>query len=115
MAERALRENRLRTSASRRDKLERGSESIAESFQVGAGLVFEAGGLRKLTMQFGDEARHLLDKRVAVVFDFLGADGAAGGEDVAVRGDFGGGGGFAEAGDVGVSDPRSPLCGRGVS
>ena len=33
----------------------------------------------------------------------LGTDVAAGGEDVAVRGDFGGGGGFAEAGDVGVS------------
>ena len=35
-----------------------------------------------------------------VVLDFLGADVAARGEDVAVGGDFGGGGGFAEAGDV---------------
>jgi hypothetical protein len=51
-------------------------------------------------VQFGDEARHLFLEGVAVVFDFLGADVAAGREDVAVRGDFGGGGGFAEAGDV---------------
>jgi len=43
---------------------------------------------------------------------FLGADVAAGSEEVAVRGDFGGGGGFAEAGDVGVATgPRySPPC-----
>jgi hypothetical protein len=51
-------------------------------------------------VQFGDEARHLFLEGVAVVFDFLGADVAAGREDVAVRGDFGGGGGFAEAGEV---------------
>ena len=51
-------------------------------------------------MQFGDEARHLFLERFAVVFDFPGADVAAWREDVAVRGDFGGGGGFAEAGEV---------------
>jgi hypothetical protein len=54
----------------------------------------------------GDEARHLFLEGVAVVFDFLGADVAAGREDVAVRGDFGGGGGFAEAGDVGILTRR---------
>jgi hypothetical protein len=59
-------------------------------------------------VQFGDEARHLFLEGVAVVFDFLGADVAAGREDVAVRGDLGGGGGFAEAGDVGVG--RGALC-----
>ena len=59
-------------------------------------------GLGELGVQFGDEARHLFLEGVAVVFDFLGADVAAGREDVAVRGDFGGGGGFAEAGDVRV-------------
>ncbi len=53
-------------------------------------------------MQFGDEARHLFLERFAVVFDFLGADVAAGREDVAVGGDFFCRGGFAEAGDVGV-------------
>ena len=53
-------------------------------------------------MQFGDEARHLFLEGVAVVFDFLRADVAAGREDVAVRGDLGGGGGFAEAGEVSV-------------
>jgi hypothetical protein len=42
--------------------------------------------------QIGDEARHLFLEGVAVVFDLLGADVAAGREDVAVRGDFGGGG-----------------------
>ena len=52
--------------------------------------------------RFADEARHLFLEGVAVVFDFLGADAAAGREDVAVRGDFGGGGGFAETGNVGV-------------
>lgn len=51
-------------------------------------------------MQFGDQARHLFLEGVAVVCDFLGTNVAAGGEDVAVRGDFGGGGGFAEAGNV---------------
>ena len=48
-------------------------------------------------MKFGDEARHLFLEGVAVVFDFLGADVAAGREDVAVRGDLGGGGGFAKS------------------
>ena len=43
-------------------------------------------------MQLADEARHLFLEGVAVVFDSPGADVAAGREDVAVRGDFGGGG-----------------------
>ena len=57
-------------------------------------------------MQFGDEARHLFLEGFAVVCDFLGTDVAAGREDVAVRGDLGGGGGFAEAGDVGILTQR---------
>ena len=51
-------------------------------------------------MQFGDEARHLFFEGVAVVFDFFGSNIATGREDVAVRGDFGGGGGFTETGEV---------------
>ena len=53
-------------------------------------------------VQLGDEARHLFLERLAVVFDLLGPDIAAGGEDVAVRGDLGSGGGFAEAGNISV-------------
>lgn len=53
-------------------------------------------------MQFGDGARHLFLDGVAVVFDFHGADVAARREDVSVRGDFIGGGGFSEAGEVGI-------------
>ncbi len=53
-------------------------------------------------MQFGDEARHLFLEGVAVVFHFLGPDVASGREHVAVGGDFGDGGGFAEAGEVGI-------------
>ena len=49
-------------------------------------------------MQFGDETRHLFLEGVAVVFDFLGADVAARREDVAVGGDFGGGGDFLKIG-----------------
>ena len=60
----------------------------------------------ELGVQFGDEARHLFLEGVAVVFDFLGADVAAGREDVAVRGDFGGGGGFA---DNSIKPVRTPL------
>ena len=79
---------------------------ITQPFQIGANRGFEFGRLRKLTMQFGDEARHLFLEGVAVVLDFLGADVAAGGEDVAVRGDFGGGGGFAEARRIGILTQR---------
>ena len=68
--------------------------------QIPADLRFQFRGLGELGVQFGDEARHLFLEGVAVVFDFLGADVAAGREDVAVRGDLGGGGGFAEAGEV---------------
>ena len=57
-------------------------------------------------MQFGDEARNLFLEGVTVVFDFLGADVAAGREDVAVRGDLGRGGGFAETGDIGILTRR---------
>ena len=39
-----------------------------------------------------DLARHLFLEGVAVVCGFFGTDVAAGREDVAVRGDFGGGG-----------------------
>ena len=51
-------------------------------------------------VQFRDEAGPLFFEGFAVVFDFLGADVAAGGEDVAVGGDFFKSGRFAEAGDV---------------
>jgi len=78
----------------------------SESFQVGANRGFQFRGLGKLGVQFGDEARHLRLKRFAVVLDRFSADVAAGREDVAMRGNFGGGGGFAEAGDVGVSRAR---------
>ncbi len=54
-------------------------------------------------MQFCDEARHLFLEGVAVVFDFLGADVATRGQDMAVRCDLGGGGGFAEAWNVRVA------------
>ncbi len=52
-------------------------------------------------MQLGDEPRHLFLEGFAVVFDFLGADVAAGCQDMSVGGDLGGGGGFAEAEGVG--------------
>ena len=76
---------------------------IAESFQIGADGFLQLGRLGELVVQFGDEAWHLYLEGVAVVFDFLGADVAAGREDVAMRGDFGGGGGFAEARYVNVA------------
>ena len=63
-------------------------------------------GLGELGLQFGDEARHLFLEGFAIVFDFLGADVAAGRKDVAVRGDFGDGGGFAEAGNVRILTRR---------
>lgn len=68
-------------------------------------------------MQLGNEARHPFLKRVAVVFNFLGAYVAAGGEDMAVGGDLRSGGGFAEAGDVVVRKaltPPSPRRGEGA-
>ena len=77
-------------------------KGIAESFQVGADGGFEHVGLGEVGVQLGDEARHLFLEGFAVVFDFLGPDVAAGREDVAVRGDCGGGGRWAEAGDVGI-------------
>src|SRR5688500_6485504 len=51
-------------------------------------------------MQFVDEAGYLFPKGFTGVFDFLSTDVTTGREDVAVRGDFGGSGGFAEARDV---------------
>ena len=78
------------------------SPAITQPPQVCFDGLLQFRGLGELGVQFGDEARHLFLEGVAVVCDFLGADVAAGREDVAVRGDFGGGGGFAEAGDVGV-------------
>ncbi len=57
-------------------------------------------------MQLGDEARHFSLEGFAVVRDFLGADVAPGREHVAVRGDLGGGGGFAEAGHIGILTRR---------
>jgi hypothetical protein len=57
-------------------------------------------GLGELGVQFRDEARHLFLEGLTVILDLLGTNIAARREDVAVRGDFGGGGGFAEAGNV---------------
>ena len=48
-------------------------------------------GLGELRVQFGDEARHLFLEGFAVVFDFFGADIAAGSEHIAVRRDLVGG------------------------
>ena len=80
------------------------SFAISQLLQVGFDGLLQFRGLGELGVQFGDEARHLFLEGFAVVFDFLGADVAAGREDVAVRGDFGGGGGFAEAGQRRVRD-----------
>ena len=84
------------------------SPAITQPPQVCFNGLLQFCGLGELGVQFGDEARHLFLEGLAVVFDFLGTDIATGREDVAVRGDFGGGGGFAEARDVtvaGVCDP----------
>ena len=73
----------------------------AELKQVLADLGFQFFRLGKLGVQFGAEARHL----------FIGTDVAARRDDVAVRVDFGGGGGFAEAGDVGeMGSTRALAC-----
>ena len=60
--------------------------------QVGFDGLLQLCGLGELGVQFGDEARHLFLEGVSVVCDVLGADVAAGREDIAVRGDLGGGG-----------------------
>ncbi len=72
----------------------------AQPPQVGFDGLFQFRRLGKLGVQFCDEALHLLVERFAVVFDFLSSDVPAGREDVAVTGDFGRGGGFAEAGHI---------------
>src|ERR1044072_5031303 len=54
-------------------------------------------GFVELGLQFSDEARHLFLEGVVVLYHFLGADVAAGREDVALRCDFNGGDGFTEA------------------
>ena len=78
------------------------SLAIPQPPQVGLDGLLQCRGLGELGVQFGYEARHLFLEGFAVVLDFLSADIAAGREDVAVRGDFCSGGGFAEAGEVGV-------------
>jgi len=57
---------------------------------------------RILGVQLGNEARHFFLNGIAIVFDFLGADLTTGSENVTVGGDFGGGGGFTEAGHIGI-------------
>ena len=81
-------------------------EAIAETLQIAFDGLLQNRSLGELGVQFADKARHLFLEGVAVVFDFLGANVAARRENVAVRGDFGGGGGFAEAGDVGILTRR---------
>ena len=89
------------------------SSAITQLPQVCLDGLLQPSRLLELRMQFRDQSRHLFLEWLPVVFDFLGADVAAGGEDVAVRGDFGGGGGFAEAGDVSVRGrPLSPALSR---
>ena len=80
--------------------MEAGAGAISQPPQVCFDGLLQFRGLGELGVPFGDEARHLFLEGVAIVFDFLGTDVAAGREDVAVRGDFGGGGGFAEAGNI---------------
>ena len=65
-------------------------------------LFFQLRGLGKLPVQFDHKASHLFLEGFAVVFDFLGADVAAGREHIAVLFDQVEVGGFAEAGDVGI-------------
>ena len=76
---------------------------IAQALQIRVDGLFQFRGLGELGVQFGDEARQLFLEGFAVVFDFLSTDIAAGREDVAMRSDVGDGGGFAEAGDVGIT------------
>ena len=52
--------------------------TITQSFQVCGDGFFQARRLDELSVQLGNETRHLFLKRVAVVFDFLCADVAAG-------------------------------------
>ena len=73
----------------------------AQPPQVGVDGLLQFRGFGELGVQFSNEARHLFPEGLTVVLDFLGADVAAGREDVAVRGNFGGGGGFAEARHIG--------------
>jgi hypothetical protein len=61
---------------------------VAESFQIGADRFLEPGGLGELGVEFRDKARHLFFEGVAIVFDFLGTDVAAGREDVPVGRDL---------------------------
>jgi hypothetical protein len=97
----------------------RGLEGMAETFQVGFDGLLQLRGFSELFVQFGHKAGHLFLEGFAIVFDFLGANVAARREHMAVRGDLGGGGGFAEAGDVVVFDnpltlALSPKGARGL-
>ena len=73
-----------------------------QSYQVGFDGAFKFRGLGELCVEFGDEARHLFREGFAVVFDFFCTHITAWREDVTMCSNFSGGGGFAEARDVGV-------------
>ena len=76
--------------------------AIPQLLQVGFDGFLQLCGFGKLLVQLSDKAGHLFGKRLAVIFDRLGSDVSAGGEDVAVACDLLGGGGFAETRYVGV-------------
>ena len=76
------------------------SPAIPKPLQVCGDSCVLLLGFSLLLAQRRGETLHLLLERLAVVLGGLGADVAAGGEDVAVLGDFGQGDAAAEAGDV---------------
>lgn len=73
-----------------------------QPFQIRLDRVFQFRRFGALGVQFADEALHLFLEGFFIVLDFLGPDIAAWSQDVAVCGNFGGGGGFAEARHVSV-------------
>ena len=93
----------LRNSAiSSSDVSRKSSLAIAQLLQVGRDGGIEFCGLGLLLAQLGHKSGHLFLKRFAVVVDLSRADIAAGGEDVAVLANVFDGGGFAEAGHIGI-------------
>src|SRR5882724_5051667 len=64
------------------------SFAITQPPQLGFDGPLQFRGLGELVVQFGDEARHLFLEGIAIVFDLLGADVAAGREHISMRCDF---------------------------
>ena len=86
-----------------------GSEVIAEAPEFLADQLIQLRAPGHLLGQPGGEFLHLVGKGFVVIFDLFGTDVAAGGEYVAMLGDFGEGDAAAEAGDVGVGGQTFPL------